>query len=346
MNAHRWILPGVAAALVAGAAHGRLSATPTPPGRAGLVQLTEAAAPADDLPVLQVHRYKMAGRIRPLLFWIGRDDVGLGEIVWRGAGGAVAYELLIGTDASKAPRGINRWGYILEDTRPSGTRVLGLITTSEEATLSDVRRQMDAGQRRGRFKAIDARIASGISRSATETIETDRDLTVHDKAILVRQVEHRLSSVPPKETPVPSGVRPGFLSAVAELMTNTISARQAGAAALRRMKGRTLPYVYGRNIFDLALTGVESIPPPAATSGPNAWPVRASFEIRSRRTGARYTFELEYGTEGALAGVPTLIQYQPRWWLQAKLTLNDGATPASGAVTDPMSARAATTPLR
>ena len=77
--------------------------------------------PAGDLPVLRMHRYKMAGRIRPLLFWIGRDDVGMGEIVWRGAEGAVAYELLIGTDAAKAPRAINRWGYILEDSRPSGT---------------------------------------------------------------------------------------------------------------------------------------------------------------------------------------------------------------------------------
>ena len=172
MNAHRWILQGVAAALVVGAVHGQLSATATPPGRAGLVQIAETAAPVDDLPVLQVHRYKMAGRIRPLLFWIGR------------------------------------------------------------------------------------------------------------------------------------------------------------------------------NIFDLALTGVESIPPSAATPALNAWPVRASFEIRSRRTGARYTFELEYGTEGALAGVPTLIQYQPRWWLQAKLTLTDGATQAPGGVTDAMPARAATTPLR
>jgi len=114
------------------------------------------------------------------------------------------------------------------------------------------------------------------------------------------------------------------------------------------MAGRIRPLLFwiGRNIFDLALTGVESIPPSAATPALNAWPVRASFEIRSRRTGARYTFELEYGTEGALAGVPTLIQYQPRWWLQAKLTLNDGATPASGGVSDPTSARAATTPLR
>jgi hypothetical protein len=334
MNAHRWILPGVAAALVAGAVYGRLGATATPPGRAGLVQIAEAAAPVADLPVLQIRRYRMAGRIRPLLFWIGRDDVGIGEIVWRGAEGAVAYELLIGTDASKAPRGINRWGYILEDSRPSGTRVLGVMTTSEEATLTDVRRQMNEGQRRGRFKAIDARIASGISRSATETIETDSELTVHDKAVLVRQVEERLSSVPQKETAVPSGVRPGFLSAVAELMSDTISARRAGATALRRMKGHTIAYVYGRNIFDLALTGVKSIPPPAATSAPNAWPVRASFEIRSRRTGAHYPFDLEYGTEGALAGVPTLIQYQPRWWLQAKLILNGGATPASGGAAD------------
>jgi len=29
------------------------------------------------------------------------------------------------------------------------------------------------------------------------------------------------------------------------------------------MKGHKIAYVYGRNIFDLALTGVESIPPSA-----------------------------------------------------------------------------------
>jgi hypothetical protein len=346
MNAYRWILPGVAAALVAGAAHGRLGATATPPGRAGLDQLAEAAAPADDLPVLQVHRYKMAGRIRPLLFWIGRDDVGIGEIVWRGAEGAVAYELLIGTDAAKAPRGINRWGYILEDSRPTGTRVLGLMTTSEEATLSDVRKQVDEGQRRGRFKAIDARIASGAGRSATETIETERDLTVHDKAVLVLQVEERLKRAVPRDTVVPSGVRPGFLMAVAELVSDTVAARREGPAALRRLKGHKTSYVWGRNLFDLTLKGVESMPPSAAVPAPNPWPVHAEFEIRSRTTGARYTFELEYGTDGPLTGVPTLIRHQPRWWLQAVLTLDDKATPATGVAMNAMSARAATTRLR
>lgn len=39
----------------------------------------------------------MAARIRPfLLFWIGRDHVGGGRVVWRrGEGDTVAYELLI-----------------------------------------------------------------------------------------------------------------------------------------------------------------------------------------------------------------------------------------------------------
>jgi len=345
MNALRWVLPGVAAALVAGAAHQLLGATAVA-GRSDPVRLVNAAAPADDLPVLKTHRYKMAGRIRPLLFWIGRDDVGLGEIVWRGADGAVAYELLIGTDAAKAPRGINRWGYILEDSRPTGTRVLGLMTTSEEATLSDVRKQVDEGQRRGRFKAIDARITSGASRSATETIETERDLTVHDKIALVVQVEERLKRAVPRDTVVPSGVRPGFLTAVAELGPATVAARREGPAALRRLKGHKTSYVWGRNLFDLTLKDVESMPPSAAASAPNTWPVHAGFEIRSRTTGARYTFELEFGTDGELAGVPTLIRHQPRWWLQAVLTLDDKATPAIGVATDATSTPAATTRLR
>lgn len=332
MKAHGWVLSGAAAVFASAGLHG----TPVTIGAAPavLVQVQSEPQPALDgeLPVVQVRRYKMAGRIRPFLFWMGRDDVGLGEIVWRKAEGAAAYEFLIGTDASRAPRGINRWGYILEVRRPSETRVLGVMTTSEEATLSEVTRQKDAGQQRGRFKAIDARIASGVSQSAVETIETDREFTIFDKAIVVRQVEDRMKTATPRSTVVPAGVRPGFLMAVAELMNDTVAARRQGAAVLRGLKGRRIAYVYGRKIFDLTLTGVEPIERSAAVRDHTS-PLHADFEIRSRTTGERYTFELEYGTDGPLAGVPTLIRHQPRWWLQAVLTLDDRGTPASnGAV--------------
>lgn len=333
MNARRRVFSSAVAVLASAGLHGAPVMSGVPP--AVLLQVQADGQPALDgeLPVVQVHRYKMAGRIRPFLFWMGRDDVGLGEIVWRKAEGAAAYEFLIGTDASKAPRGINRWGYIREDRRPSGTHVLGVMTTSEEATLSEVTRQKDAGQQRGRFKAIDAWIASGVSQSAVETIETDREFTIFDKTIVVRQVEERMKNATPKDAAVPAGVRPGFLTAVAELMAGTVDARRQGAAALRGLKGRKIAYVYGRKIFDLTLTGVDPIAQSAAVRDHSS-PVHADFEIRSRATGERYTFELEYGTDGPLTGVPTLIRHQPRWWLQAVLTLDDRGTPASNGVTD------------
>jgi hypothetical protein len=288
------------------------------------------------LPVLRLHRYKMNGRVRPLLFWIGRDDIGMGEIVWRGAGGAVAYELLIGTDAAKAPRGINRWGYILEDTRPSGTHVLGVMTTSDEATISEVTRKAPGAQPVGRFKGIDARIAAGMSRSATETIETERDFSIRDKEEIVGRIEAKLKEAVVREVPVPDGVRPGFLMAVAELVTDTIAARPDGEAALRRLTGRTIPYIYSRKLYDLKLTRVEPIRPPAR--GPSRGNLlRAEFETLNRSAGSRNTFELHYAADGPLAGVPTLIRHRPRWWLEAVLTLEEDSPP-TGVVTGGRSA--------
>jgi len=279
--------------------------------------------------VLRVHRYTMAGRVRPLLFWIGRDDVGMGEIVWRGAEGAVAYELLIGTDAAKAPRGINRWGYILEDSRPSGTRVLGVMTTSDEATISDVTSRAPGAQSVGRFKGLDARIAAGVSRSATETIETERDYSVGDKALIVDRIQKKLGEAALRDVPIPNGVRPGFLTAVAELVADTIAARRDGEQPLRRLKGRTIPYVYGRRLYDLKLTDAGPVRPKEGAPAGHAL-VRAEFETLNRGTGTRNTFSLEYAADGPLTGVPTIIRHKPRWWLEAVLKLEAGTTPPGG----------------
>jgi hypothetical protein len=324
MKVHRvlTVLAAVAAVAVSAAAPapGPHPSGPPPSRQAG------PAAPNGDLPVLRLHRYKMAGRVRPLLFWIGRDDVGIAEIVWRGAEGAVAYELLIGTDAAKAPRGINRWGYLLEDSRPSGTRVLGVMTTSEETTISDVTSRPAGAQPVGRFKGLDARIEGGVSRSASETIETERDFTVRDKTIIVDRIEERLKQASQRELPVPDGVRSGFLLAVAELVNDTIAARRTGESALRGLKGRTIAYVYGRRLYDLTLTGVASVRAPAG-GPPGGVHVHADFGTLNRTAGTRTTFELEYAADGPHAGVPTLIRHRPRWWLEAVLTLEPGTAP-------------------
>ncbi|MBM3770324.1 MAG: hypothetical protein FJW27_03380 [Acidimicrobiia bacterium] len=69
--------------------------------------------PGEGCHTTMVRRYRMAGRIRPLLFWFGKDDVGFARITWRSADeGCRAYELLVGTDPNRAPRGLNKWGFI------------------------------------------------------------------------------------------------------------------------------------------------------------------------------------------------------------------------------------------
>ena len=37
------------------------------------------------LPVVAEHKYRMLARVRPLLFWISKDNVGGARIDWRGA---------------------------------------------------------------------------------------------------------------------------------------------------------------------------------------------------------------------------------------------------------------------
>jgi hypothetical protein len=307
---------------VAGMAGAARPAPQVPPAAPAAGRLGPAPS-ADELPLLRAHRYRMAGRVRPLLFWIGRDNVGMGEIVWRAGDGSVGFELLIGTDAARAPRGINRWGYLQEDVRPAATRVLGVMTTSDEATISDVTSRPAGAQTVGRFKGTDARIAKGVSRSATETIETERDYAVRDKALIAGRIEQKLADALPRDVPVPDGVRHGFLVATAELVQDTLAAAKAGAQPLRALKGRTIPYIYARTLYDLKLNNLELTRPRDRASAPYAV-IRAEFGTLNRTKGTRTTFELEYAAEGPLAGVPTLIRHRPRWWLEAVLTLEGG----------------------
>src|SRR5215216_1108953 len=64
-----------------------------------------------ELPVVAQHYYRMLAKVRPLLFWISRDNVGGARIGWLAdERGSKGFELLIGSDPARAPRKINRWG--------------------------------------------------------------------------------------------------------------------------------------------------------------------------------------------------------------------------------------------
>ena len=94
----------------------------------------------------------MAGKIRLLMLWVGRDDVGSGVIRWRGAGDDKAIELLIGSDPKRAPGQLNKWGYLVEEMRGGESSVVGLISQENDDRLSDVKAELEDAQGAARVR--------------------------------------------------------------------------------------------------------------------------------------------------------------------------------------------------
>ena len=82
------------------------------------------------------HHYAISARVRPLLvFWISRSGVGDAVVTKRQGPSETGYSLLIGSDPDRAPRRINRWGYINEEMRGGEATLIGLMTESDEDSI-------------------------------------------------------------------------------------------------------------------------------------------------------------------------------------------------------------------
>ncbi len=285
--------------------------------------------PGATLPVVREVRYRMAGKIRPLLFWIGRDHLGAGHIVWRrGADRRVAYELLIGTDPEIAPRRLNRWGYLAEEVQGSTGRVLGAIVDADaDTTVGAVETRLDNRSGGNAFKAVRYVVDSESSTARISTVRGDRELTFRDLDTLLSLTNEASDGAPPRVTPRPSGTRSGFLASMGEILHETVEAatrvRSTSPSALVRPR----PYIYGDQLHDLPLRSHRLQDRREIGDHTYHRVIHGKFQTRSRETGKRYRFEIVYGTEGVLAEVPIWIRYHPRWWLRVELFLEEDGSP-------------------
>jgi hypothetical protein len=289
-----------------------------------VVLATAALAGADErpaIPVVAEHHYRVLARVRPLLVWISRDDVGDARITRRNDGaGSMGLELLIGSDPARAPRRINRWGYLAEQVVGGQATVLGVMKQSNERSIEEAESRITAESGSGThlFKAIRSTTADGRTSAGVTTLRMQHDVTYRDVESLLAMVP--TSGNPPTRTVVlPAGTRPGFLIAVAELIHQSIERRTASTTEPRPPGVR---YVYNGLVHRLELRSLESM----ATSriGGRTFNdiVRGRFETVNEATGDRTTFEITYGASGALAEVPIHVAYQPRWWFRVELFLD------------------------
>ena len=292
------------------------------PAAAKDVAASASAGRPSSLPVLAEHGYRMLAKVRPLLFWISRDDVGGARITWRGDSAETSgYELLIGSDPARAPRRINKWGYIAEELHGGDARVLGVMKQSNEKSIEEAQAQIGAqGDGVYVFKAIRGSASGSEARAGITTVRASRDFTYHDLDSLLELVSGARGDGDPKSMPLPGGTRPGFLVALADLIRGSVDANHVKPGAF---SARTIAYIYNGTRHELTLRSAE--PRRTADIGAQRYTdvVRGEFETRNPKTGEATRFEVTYGTTGAMAGVPVHAVYQPRWWFEVQLFLDD-----------------------
>jgi hypothetical protein len=255
-----------------------------------------------------------------LLFWIRRDNVGSARLTWRaGPNGHRLLEFLVGSDPERAPRHINRWGFIVEEVHPPDADLLGIMSKSDEESADEAQARIAAEGRNAShpYSAIRTTIRDGSASGGVVHVSSTKALTYRDLQTLLRTIP---ADVPaPHAVSLPKGTRPGFLFAVEELITSTLDRCRAGSAS----EPPSVPYVYNNRFYTLTLRQCDFESKRKIGDRVFSEVIRSKLETRNIVTGNQTSFRLEYGTEGDLKAVPLRIVFQPKWWFEAELLLDD-----------------------
>ncbi len=269
--------------------------------------------------------YVLGARVRPLLFWVGRDDVGAGRITWRQeAGGGRGLELLIGSDPDKAPMGINRWGYIAEAAHDDIADVIAVMTQSDGETIQEARKQV-GGPADGDhlYRAVRTHIHGGHSATTVIHLLLPKTLTYRAVDLVRERILTSTGSV--RVAGLPAGADHGFLFAVARLIQDSVEAHRTSKTLPRGLSRNFLFAGRGYNV-----TLLSSKPTPRFRLGTTYCDVLESeFQVTNRTTDRRTNFWITYGTEEPIDEVPVRIVYRPNWWFEAELNLHNGGASGS-----------------
>jgi hypothetical protein len=295
----------LAAACVAAAASSAVTASPAP--------VSGATA--------ERHHYTMNARVRPLLvFWISKSNVGDAMTLRRRDGVEHEYSLLIGSDPQRAPRKINRWGYIDEDVNGPTASVIGLMTESDEDSIEQAEANVAKQEGQRVFKVIRGSSVAGEAQSVVTSVPAPSSYSFRRVNTLLDLARRDPRGGRARSVKLTPDTHPGFLSALADLMHAHV---EQWTSTHRVDGGAPVAYVYHGKIYRLRATKVQV--QPVVKTGSAVYPhaIQSQFEIKNSLTGEITRFSMTYGTEGAVAEVPLTVSFQPKWWLAVEIVLDD-----------------------
>lgn len=320
---------------------GSCLARPSGPSDSDGAAIKEAVQWIQATPSLRAeYQYILSCRLRLLIFWVGRDDLGGGYIK---AGRAAddsslrMIQLLFGSDPAKTPRAINRWGAGTEVDKlnasetPVSSVFVGFMKSSQGESASAMQRELAHEDTAGRhrFEAIISRVDGARAISTTVPFNSDKDYDMSQLAAAQTVALDQLGDDPERKFRRFDGAehgacdrRGGFLSTTEELLERSLTGEKTPVS---------LCYVYNARPYTLTLQRVIRVPSKDVeiTLHDRGQKIRGSyrdleesqFQIRNGESGAKTNFSVLLGTAGELRGVPVQINYQPNWWFQIVLNL-------------------------
>lgn len=263
-------------------------------------------------------RYRANGRVRLLLFWAGRDNVGAARLRAETTADGSSLALLAGSDPERAPNRLNQWIYLREERARDDARVFALRSITDAESAPD---PTDAVLDGPQFGASCAAMTPAAVRSASTTVTASNGLTYAMFGRVLDQVAMVTTWIP-RRSARPSGSEIGFLSALEELMVDlSLPSSPAG----RRRPVRL--YVYNGVPYDLALIRHERRDHVVLDGHTYDSLQQADFTVRNRSTRNVSRFSVTWDVPGQACDVilPVQITYQPNWWLKIELRLDDRA---------------------
>jgi hypothetical protein len=190
------------------------------------------------------------------------------------------------------------------------------MSKDSENRLSDVKAGLSSAANERPYDTLRGYITEHQAYARVATLQVSTGVTYREAdALLQRTLGDRSSHL--KQIDRPTNARPGFLSSMAELLRSSVALANRGA----RIPPQSVPYVYGDRLYELRLIEAAPIARYERDGRVFQHVIRGRFETGrpDDRPGSR--FEVIFGTQGALAEIPILISYQPKWWLHVELTI-------------------------
>jgi hypothetical protein len=268
----------------------------------------------------------MGARIRPLLFWIGKDDVGDAAIAMERDADGAAYSVLIGSDPDRAPRRINRWGYISEEIRGGAATLVGLMTESDEGSISEAEANLQKQNGERTFNVIRTSVADGQAHSVVTSVVAPAAYTFQQVDVLLSLAANRGRDGTARIVRLPGGTRPGFLTGLADIVHDQVARWRTSHTV---SPGADVTFVYHGKLYQLRAVRSRAVANLRAGGAVYEHAIASQFQIKNLRDSELTDFSITFAADGPLAETVLAATYQPKWWIEIQLTLDD-TKPAPG----------------